>query len=318
MRGPRAQRPNGSPLPYDGVMPRRFQPPAEFIAIASAAGAARPWLRRVIDNPVREWQRLWTYRTGRRRAAFLSFQEQFLVQHARNIKEMRPLLNEGSATARSAPIADWPANQGSLSIGTLLARHGSDKSTKHDYDVIYDALAGEVGKPGLVLEIGIGTVSERPSSMGLSGSPGASARAFRDWGTRVIACDIDRAILFSEPGIRSFFVDQLRPKTYSQALKAARELGGIDLAVVDGLHTPEADATSLWMIAPLLSTKGLLVIEDIEPEASIVQFWQMILTWIPDPFVCVTFPTRDSWVALLGRRPIWTEGRLTALYSGHG
>ena len=92
-------------------------------------------------------------------------------------------------------------------LAELFNRHGSDKSSRHNYHLLYAPLLAPRRRNRLhLLEIGIGTNNpDVVSTMGASGKPGASLRAFRDFcpQAQVFGADIDRRILFEEDRIRT-------------------------------------------------------------------------------------------------------------------
>ena len=91
----------------------------------------------------------------------------------------------------------------------LMTDCGSDKAGGwHNYAFIYHWLFRTlICTQPRVLEIGIGTNFAGPSSMGASGVPGASLRAWKIYfrTDAVFGADIDKRILFDEPGIPNFF-----------------------------------------------------------------------------------------------------------------
>jgi hypothetical protein len=156
-------------------------------------------------------------------------------------------------------------------LGALFATNGSDKTSEvHDFEVPY-AMAISHAVDGPILEIGIGTNHlDVPSTMGVDGVPGASLRAWAQLGafTAVHGADVDRRILFTEPGITTHFVDQLDEHSLGdlRATLAAAEPSGFAMIVDDGLHTVpavRATARALW---PLLAPGGIYAIEDLEAE----------------------------------------------------
>ena len=164
-------------------------------------------------------------------------------------------------------VADWPINLDSdaVALGELLLKHGSDKSTHHDYHEIYAALLDR-NQQLRILEIGLGSNNWAiQSNMGLNGRPGASLRAFRDWAPNAVllGADVDRGILFEEERISTFFVDQ----TDAGSLKAlVSQVGSnFDLIIDDGLHLPHANLNTIEALLPLLKPGGTMVIEDIDP-----------------------------------------------------
>jgi hypothetical protein len=162
-------------------------------------------------------------------------------------------------------------------LAALFTKHGSDKSTRHDYHFLYEYfLRGRRQEPLKILEIGIGTNDEEIGAhMGPEGKPGASLRAFSEWAPRaeLIGADIDTRILFNEGRIRTFFIDQLKPATI-------RELCGrfaprsFDLIVDDGLHSPEAQLNFLAGAIDLLKDNGAFVVEDVSPQY--LPFWKAV------------------------------------------
>jgi len=151
-------------------------------------------------------------------------------------------------------------------LANLFRHYGSDKSTKHNYHVVYSSiLKGKRHTPLFILEIGLGTNNPAlASSMGVNGKPGASLRAFRDWAPQamVYGADIDTDILFSEERIASYVVDQTRPASLTD-LVSELPLGRFDLIIDDGLHTPWANFNTLNAVLGLLKPDGAFVVEDI-------------------------------------------------------
>ena len=150
-------------------------------------------------------------------------------------------------------------------LAECLKRHGSDKATRHSYHKAYAGLlAGRRHEPLRILEIGIGTNDPAvPSSMGTTGRPGASLRAWREWGPRfeVFGADVDKNILFQDDRIRTFWVDQTDPKSFAE-LEALGH-GSFDLIIDDGLHRPDANLNTLAFAQKMLKPDGIFVVEDI-------------------------------------------------------
>lgn len=154
-------------------------------------------------------------------------------------------------------------------LASLFDHHGSDKSSLHSYHLVYARLLAEQPPSLRLLEIGMGTPNTAlPSHMGAQGRPGASLRAFRDYlpQARIHGADVDRAILFSEERIETFFVDQTDPASFAE-LRAAAGTGGFDIIIDDGLHSPGANLAVILFALDCLAPRGVLVIEDIKEEA---------------------------------------------------
>jgi len=114
-----------------------------------------------------------------------------------------------------------------------------------------------------LVEVGIGTNSiDVPCNMGTSGIPGASLRGWRSYlpEANIHGADIDQRILFTEPRIVTFFVNQLSAESIRELWQ---KLGAVDLFIDDGLHTFEANSTLLTNSFDCLAEGGIYVIEDI-------------------------------------------------------
>jgi hypothetical protein len=166
----------------------------------------------------------------------------------------------------------YEEDNGSSALAQLFTAYGSDKSTHHDYHLLYAELLGRRRfRLKRIVEIGIGSIDLAiPQNMGVHGFPGGSLRAFRDWApsAEVIGADIDEKTLFSEERIKTCVIDQLERDSFRQLKGLIPE--GADLIVIDGLHTPRADINSLLELLPQLSIGGCFVIEDISPRAALL------------------------------------------------
>lgn len=168
-------------------------------------------------------------------------------------------------------------------LGELFAYHGSDKSTKHNYYLLYASiLKGKRDLPLNILEIGLGTNNpDLPSSMRGKGTPGASMRAFRDWGKKfnVYGADVDKDILISEDRIKTYFVDQTKPESLDNLVA---RLPKFDLIIDDGLHTPWANLNTLNFALKLLKPRGYFVVEDIRD--IYIPVWKIAVSLFPDNY----------------------------------
>ena len=179
------------------------------------------------------------------------------------------------------PIADiFPGasrDGAAAELAHLFKTYGSDKSSDHDYHLLYAPLLAPQRQERLrLLEIGVGTNNtDIVSTMGVNGKPGASLRAFRDFlpNAQISGADIDRRILFSEDRIETYFVDQTRQKSFDD-LAFALGPDKFDLVIDDGLHCPNANLATLIFSLQCLKTGGTLIIEDISSDA--IPVWQTI------------------------------------------
>lgn len=186
----------------------------------------------------------------------------------------------------------------------LFNHYGSDKSTHHDYHEVYARTIFNSGRYKIkkIFEIGIGSNdSSVPQNMGVTGVPGASLRAFRDWApdAEVIGADIDPKTMFKETRIRTVVLDQLELISFKSLETKIGD--GIDLVVIDGLHNPKADINSLIGLYPLVSAGGVIVIEDIAPKAANLLWRIAILTL--RPFIILEIEKRQNGYILLVKKP---------------
>lgn len=163
-------------------------------------------------------------------------------------------------------------------LGELFDSNGSDKA-RHGYHPIYASIFHNLGRdrPLTVLEIGLGTNDPlAPSTMGATGIPGASLRAFRDFlpASTICGADIERAILFREDRIKTAFLDQTDIRTFDEMANSLN-MAAFDLIVDDGLHSVEANMNTVLYAIRALKMGGWLVIEDI-PERTVI-VWKSIV-----------------------------------------
>jgi hypothetical protein len=123
--------------------------------------------------------------------------------------------------------------------------------------------------------------------MGVSGKPGASLRAFRDFcpNALIFGADIDRRVLFSEDRISTFYVDQTELATFA---RLSGELPcDFDLIIDDGLHSPDANINTLTFALPKLKCGGWAVIEDICVDS--LSIWQLVTSLLPPAYKAQIF-----------------------------
>lgn len=161
-------------------------------------------------------------------------------------------------------------------LGKILEHNRSDKSTTHNYNILYSYILNILGKdkPLNILEVGMGTNNPNlVSSMGSEGRPGASLYSFRDYLPNAIiyGSDIDRDILFQEHRIKTAFVDQMKPETFRQM---SHDFDNVkfDLIIDDGLHSIGANINTLLYALNQVNDDGWVVIEDIHGESN----WRVI------------------------------------------
>jgi hypothetical protein len=166
-------------------------------------------------------------------------------------------------------------NDKSVLLGNVLENNSSDKSTTHNYHIVYSYIFDKMGDKNMnILEIGLGTNNPSiVSSMGVYGRPGASLYSFREYlpNANIYGADIDKDILFESERIKTCYVDQLDAKTFENI---STNFGNIkyDLIIDDGLHSIGANFNTLLFALKNLNENGWIVIEDIH----IVDNWKAI------------------------------------------
>ena len=173
-----------------------------------------------------------------------------------------------------------------LAVAKLKERldfYGSDKADRHNYHYLYGAILSEPAKVRNIFEIGLGTnYADVVSNMGVTGKPGASLRAFRDYcpSASIYGADIDKRILFEEERIKTYYVDQTNPATFDKLLPELPR--SFDLVIDDGLHSPNANVESLRFGLGIVRQGGWVVIEDIGSEAACI--WQVVAALLPSRY----------------------------------
>jgi hypothetical protein len=187
-------------------------------------------------------------------------------------------------------------------LASLFNHYGSDKSSTHNYHLVYASLlAPRRCDPLRILEIGIGSNNlDVASNMGASGTPGASLRSFRDFCPKaeLFGADIDRRILFSEDRIFTYYVDQTQLSSFDDLSAAVGDQ--FDLVIDDGLHSPNANLATILFALCALGSNGCLVIEDIHVNS--LPFWQTIAALLPDDYHPALLQTQSALVFTM-RRP---------------
>jgi lipopolysaccharide biosynthesis glycosyltransferase/SAM-dependent methyltransferase len=150
----------------------------------------------------------------------------------------------------------------------IMKQYGSDKGGPlHNYTTLYySLLQAKQQNPLRIFELGLGTNNVTiKSNMGPNGKPGASLRGWAEFfpQARIFGADIDKAILFQEERIQTFYTDQLDRITIKGMWLHKDLQQGFDLIVDDGLHTYDANVCFLENSIHKLNPGGYYIIEDI-------------------------------------------------------
>lgn len=222
----------------------------------------------------------------------------------RSIAAMAEVSQIARPQVRPVKVEDFVGSSAGSSdteeLRALFQKYGSDKSTGHNYYLLYAWLLSAKRREELsMLEIGLGTNNiDVPSNMGLDGKPGASLRAFRDWAPRirVVGADVDKRVLFAEERIETFYVDQTQPAVLAE-LAARFAPASFDMIIDDGLHNSEANLNTLLFALPLLKDHGALVIEDIG--LADLPYWQIVFGLLAPQYRGTFLDARGGYVALI-------------------
>lgn len=160
-------------------------------------------------------------------------------------------------------------------LKSLFMDLGSDKANPNNYYKLYAYLLSAIGEPKNILEIGLGSNNLNVvSNMGIYGRPGASIRAFRDYlpNTNIYGADIDRGSLFSEERITTCWVDQTAYNSLEMMFETFKV--EFDLVIDDGLHSPDANISTLTAALSRCRSGGFIVIEDVAKSAR--DIWRVV------------------------------------------
>lgn len=181
------------------------------------------------------------------------------------------------------------------SLKLLFDDYGSDKANHHNFHYLYGAILQNRHSISKIFEIGLGTNNEDVvSNMGLMGHPGASLRAFRDFcpNAMIYGADIDRRILFSEDRISTHFIDQTDTQSMEELLGIVPR--DFDLVIDDGLHSPNANISSLEFGLKILKKGGWMVVEDINQAT--LPLWQCVCAMVGNEYVPYIFQADGSFI----------------------
>jgi len=185
-------------------------------------------------------------------------------------------INNKEYTFKYKNINEFPIDNETVELGSILDTFGSDKACSHSYHIVYADIIKKLGRNSKLklLEIGMGTNNPTiVSCMGPNGRPGASLFAFQTYlpNSEIYGADIDTNILFNYDRIKTHYVDQLNMQTF---VEMNRNFGNLtyDIIIDDGLHSIAANLNTLLFALEHLNPNGWLIVEDIH----IIDNWKSI------------------------------------------
>ena len=183
-------------------------------------------------------------------------------------------------------------------IKNYFMKYDSDKSRIHNYHLIYGSLFKKRSNIKKVLEIGLGTDNEKLiSNMGKLGKPGASVKAFRDFfpNAKIFGADIDKAILFKDKRINTYYVDQTDLKSLKKLYK---KIGSnFDLIIDDGLHASYANINVIISSLNFLKKNGYLIIEDIPFKT--LSIWEVVIDILNKKYESQLVKAKKSFIFVI-------------------
>lgn len=234
-----------------------------------------------------------------------SFKNLWVKGAAAYIPRLLDLLKLSGYTPTITRIEDFETSH-SDELGNILRANRSDKSTTHNYHIIYSYILNNLGRDGSldVLEIGLGTNNPTlVSSMGSWGRPGASLYAWESYlpNSNIYGADVDKDILFQAGRIKTSFVDQMDMTTFSEM--QSRFGTKYDMIIDDGLHSIGANINTLLFGLENVKDNGWVVIEDIE--VGFEDNWypiDYILKQIP-MYECFLVKSRNKFMYIVHKKP---------------
>lgn len=189
----------------------------------------------------------------------------------------RILENSGKYTgkAKVVPFKSTVNNAEIFRVKEIFNKWGSDKSSKHNYEIIYAEFKKNMKTSSRVLEIGCGSNDpEIRHAMSPDYIPLSSLQALREiYRTENIeGADIDVKLEINND-FKVHYLDQFRKETLEKTSKSFKL--GFDLIIDDGVHDISANYLTLIYFYKTLNPQGKYVIEDVP--TSLIESWRYLL-----------------------------------------
>ena len=189
----------------------------------------------------------------------------------------RILENSGKYTGKTkiVPFRSTVNNTEILRVKEIFNNWGSDKSSKHNYEIIYAEFKKTIKTSSRILEIGCGSNDpEIRHSMSPDYIPLSSLQALREiYQTENIeGADIDVKLEINND-FKVHYLDQFKRETLEEISKSFKL--GFDLIIDDGVHDISANYLTLMYFYKMLNPQGKYVIEDVPN--SLIESWSFLL-----------------------------------------
>ncbi|GDX17786.1 hypothetical protein LBMAG05_10820 [Actinomycetes bacterium] len=189
----------------------------------------------------------------------------------------RILENSGKYTGKTkiVPFNSTVNNTEILRVKEIFNNWGSDKSSKHNYEIIYAEFKKTIKTSSRILEIGCGSNDpEIRHAMSPDYIPLSSLQALREiYQTENIeGADIDVKLEINND-FKVHYLDQFKRETLEEISKSFKL--GFDLIIDDGVHDISANYLTLMYFYKILNPQGKYVIEDVPN--SLIESWSFLL-----------------------------------------
>ena len=189
----------------------------------------------------------------------------------------RILENSGKYRGKTkiVPFKSTVNNTEILRVKEIFNNWGSDKSSKHNYEIIYAEFKKTIKTSSRILEIGCGSNDpEIRHAMSPDYIPLSSLQALREiYQTENIeGADIDVKLEINND-FKVHYLDQFKRETLEEISKSFKL--GFDLIIDDGVHDISANYLTLIYFYKILNPQGKYVIEDVPN--SLIESWSFLL-----------------------------------------
>jgi hypothetical protein len=189
----------------------------------------------------------------------------------------RILENSGKYTSKTnvTPFKSTVNYAEILKVKDIFNKWGSDKSSKHNYEIIYAEFKKTMHTSSRILEIGCGSNDpEIRHAMSPNYIPLSSLHALKEifQTENIEGADLDVKLEINND-FEVHYLDQFKRETLEEASKGFKL--GFDLIIDDGVHDISANYLTLIYFYKILNPQGKYVIEDVPP--SLIESWRFLL-----------------------------------------